>query len=162
MSKMKELDEILTVPDVIQGKMVLEGLFGEIRLRGLFRGKDILSEDWYYGGLVQETPDRYFLVQAIIKESTLAYREVAEKTICQCTGHYASNGKGKIVPLFEGDIVSYPNERDLGYGKIFWDKSKAKFYIRYERTSEIGKIDLVSSSESIVVGNIFDDKYLFS
>lgn len=122
-----------------------------------FRGKSILTDEWFYGDLVHSADKKRTAILVNDKDS-YDECEVDSETIGQFTGLYA-NGK----EIYEGDIVGWKDD-NLLYAVTF---RKGMFYASVEVCNEeiYGGFPLHTlaspGGKSIeIVGNIYDNPEL--
>lgn len=148
----------------------------------LFRGKNIYSNKWIYGDLIQYKSGEYAIFGDKLSRygsecSEMCKRSQIEKsTIGQFTGLTDKNGN----KIFEGDIIKYQvfsnwkkkcgldDARNIGI--VFYNTDKASFYIRMVKkvfVSDyyyIGENDPLSITCALwgleVIGNIYDNPEL--
>lgn len=126
-------------------------------MRILFRGKDINTNKWCYGGYVRKvlfknTKDekiRHYIFDGE-NAGPIVMHEVDPDTVGQYTGVKDCN-KNEI---FNGDILQNPNDGTLGI--VFWKNEEARFKVEMSRV--IPEDDIVYYQ---VIGNIWDNKDLF-
>lgn len=121
----------------------------------LFRGKDIDTKEWCYGGYV-----RKFLFKNTKNEKIRHYifdgenpgaiitHEVNPETVGQYTG-LNNYGENKV---FEGDIVQDKGDNDI-IGIVLWNEENAEFAIDCEGDY----IDMEYITDFDVIGNITDN-----
>lgn len=121
----------------------------------LFRGKDMDTKEWCYGGYV-----RKFLFKNTKNEKIRHYifdgenpgaiitHEVNPETVGQYTG-LNNYGENKV---FEGDIVQDKGNSDI-VGVVLWNEENAKFVIDCEGDY----IDMEYITDFDVIGNITDN-----
>ena len=123
-----------------------------------FRGKSILTDEWFYGDLVHSADKKRTAILLNDKDS-YDVCEVNPETVGQFTGLYDCNGK----EIFEGDILKW--EKDgLMYVVRFW---QGMFYASIEECNEgiFGGFPLHALTEyddrkCEIVGNIYDNHEL--
>ena len=123
-----------------------------------FRGKSILTDEWFYGDLVH-SPDKKRTAILLNDKDSYDVCEVNPETVGQFTGLYDCNGK----EIFEGDILKW--EKDgLMYVVRFW---QGMFYASIEECNEgiFGGFPLHALTEyddrkCEIVGNIYDNHEL--
>ena len=123
-----------------------------------FRGKSILTDEWFYGDLVH-SPDKKRTAILLNDKDSYDVCEVNPETVGQFTGLYDCNGK----EIFQGDILKW--EKDgLMYVVRFW---QGMFYASIEECNEgiFGGFPLHALTEyddrkCEIVGNIYDNHEL--
>ena len=121
-----------------------------------FRGKSILTDEWFYGDLVYSA-DRKRTTILVNNKDSYDECEVAPDTIGQFIGLYDRNGK----EIYEGDILHRDDNNRL-YAVTF---ESGMFYASVEECNEgfFGGFLLRTITEDgkcKIVGNIFDNSEL--
>lgn len=123
-----------------------------------FRGKSILTDEWFYGDLVHSADKKRTAILVNDKDS-YDECEVDPETVGQFTGLYDKNGK----EIYEGDILRFGNSPS-GICEAKWNESIAAFCIRFSFENELGCRPLgnwVKCERSIeIIGNIHDNPEL--
>lgn len=123
-----------------------------------FRGKSILTYEWFYGDLVHSADKKRTAILVNDKDS-YDECEVDSETIGQFTGLYDAHGKR----IYEGDILKWKADNRL-YAVIFnWGMFYASVEVCNEGT--YGGFPLHSLTEHDdedceIVGNIYDNPEL--
>ena len=134
-----------------------------------FRGKEIDTGKWVYGGLFKEPAppqcfeknleDKYWIVYPdprYMPDWNLPYKmvrtDVDKETIGQYTGLKDRNGK----EIYEGDIVYIMPEDERGI--IRWDNETARYVVIYDNI--ISDFDNWYGKDLEVIGNEFDNPEL--
>lgn len=122
-----------------------------------FRGKSILTDEWFYGDLVHSADKKRTAILVNDKDS-YDECEVDPETVGQFTGLMDKNGK----EIYEGDIVKWSN--GMLYAVKFWD---GMFYASVEECNEgiLGGFPLhrlieYEDGRCEIVGNIHDNTEL--
>ena len=122
-----------------------------------FRGKSILTDEWFYGDLVHSADKKRTAILVNDKES-YDECEVDPETVGQFTGLMDKNGK----EIYEGDIVKWSN--GMLYAVKFLD---GMFYASIEECNEciFGGFPLYRLIECEdggceIIGNIYDNTEL--
>ncbi len=123
-----------------------------------FRGKSILTDEWFYGDLVHSADKKRTAILVNDKDS-YDECEVDSETIGQFTGLYDENGK----EIYEGDILKWKAD-NLLYAVVFnW----GMFYASVEVCNQeiYGGFPLHALAEENgkdieIVGNIYDNPEL--
>lgn len=123
-----------------------------------FRGKSILTDEWFYGDLVHSADKKRTAILVNDKDS-YDECEVDSETIGQFTGLYDAHGK----EIYDGDIVKWKAD-NLLYAVIFnW----GMFYASVEVCNQeiYGGFPLHALAEENgkdieIVGNIYDNPEL--
>lgn len=122
-----------------------------------FRGKSILTDEWFYGDLVHSADKKRTAILVNDKDS-YDECEVDPETVGQFTGLMDKNGN----EIYEGDIVKW--SRGMLYAVKFWD---GMFYASIEECNEgiFGGFPLYRLIEyeyggCEIVGNIHDNTEL--
>jgi len=123
----------------------------------LFRGKRLDNGEWVEGWYCEKNCEHPFAPAkydpSIIDSEFIIWHKVDPETVCQFTGLTDENG----VKIFEHDIVGI----DDTYTEIIWDEEDAKFIIDGGAASDVYEsFDVISSTEVMVIGNIFDNPEL--
>ena len=134
-----------------------------------FRGKEIDTGKWVYGGLFKEPAppqcfekileDKYWIVYPnprYMPDWNLPYEmvrtDVDKETIGQYTGLKDKNGK----EIYEGDIVYIAAEDERGI--IRWDNETARYVVIYDNI--ITDFNNWYGEDLEVIGNIYDNPEL--
>ncbi len=124
----------------------------------LFRGKDINTNKWCYGGYVRKvlfknTKDekiRHYIFDGE-NAGPIVMHEVNPETVGQCTRLEDYSGKYKA---YEGDIVQDLDDGTLGI--VYWDEKEAGFMIEIENCT----VPAQDISYYQVIGNKWDNPEL--
>ena len=119
-----------------------------------FRGKSILTDEWFYGDLVHSADKKRTAILVNDKDS-YDECEVDPETVGQFTGLYDCEGK----EIFEGDILRFGNSQS-GVCEVKWHEHIAAFCIRFYFKDEIGSRPLGGGVEFAIIGNIHDNPEL--
>ena len=119
-----------------------------------FRGKSILTDEWFYGDLVHSADKKRTAILVNDKDS-YDECEVVPETIGQFTSLYDCDGK----EIYEGDILRFGNSK-CGVCEVKWDESIAAFCICFYFKDEIGSRPLGGGVEFAIIGNIHDNPEL--
>lgn len=134
--------------------------------RYLFRGKRIDNGEWVIGNCIDDGVTGQVFIHTVgnsVNESDKVGEEgclqfvafeVAQATICQCTGLKDKNGN----LIWENDVVSYCDCTKEDY-VIAWEQNKACFEYQ-EYSCSMMNFDELSGCEVEVIGNIFDNPEL--
>lgn len=123
-----------------------------------FRGKSILTDEWFYGDLVHSADKKRTAILVNDKDS-YDECEVDPETVGQFTGLCDCNGK----EIFEGDILKWEKNGRL-YAVKFLD---GMFYASIEECNEgifggfpLHRLTEYEDGECEIVGNIHDNTEL--
>ena len=124
-----------------------------------FRGKSILTDEWFYGDLVH-SPDKKRTAILVNDKDSYDECEVDPETVGQFTGLMDKNG----AEIYEGDIVEWEKD-NRKYVVKFWE---GMFYASVEEYNEgiLGGFPLhvfTQGDEGYrceIVGNIHDNTEL--
>ena len=137
-----------------------------MQVRYLFRGKRIDNGEWVIGNCIDDGVTGQVFIHTVgnsVNESDKVGEEgclqfvafeVAQATICQCTGLKDKNGN----LIWENDVVSYCDCTKEDY-VIAWEQNKACFEYQ-EYSCSMMNFDELSGCEVEVIGNIFDNPEL--
>lgn len=124
-----------------------------------FRGKSILTDEWFYGDLVHSADKKRTAILVNDKDS-YDECEVVLETVGQFTGLYDNNGK----EIYEGDILRWDDNNRL-YVVTF---EFGLFYASVEECDEVmlggfplHRLTVSEYGECVIVGNIHDNPELF-
>ena len=132
----------------------------------LFRGKDLLNDQWIEGYLMKGDYENYVIfVDDVDCFAHWDYgalrlwgaRNIYNETAGQFTGLTDKNGK----KIFEGDIVIVTTiniDEEDGYGVIDWHEDTARYIVDLPRL--IVDFDNLYSNQVEVIGNIHDNPEL--
>ena len=137
-----------------------------------FRGKEIDTGKWVYGGLFKEPAppqcfektleDKYWIVYPnprYMPDWNLPYQmvrtDVNPKTIEQYTGLKDKNGK----EIYEGDIVKVFTNKKWRIGKIIYEHSGFTIDVTNNKELEYGRTGIIENLTE-VIGNVWDNPEL--
>lgn len=140
--------------------------------RIIFRGKDAVNGEWYYGDLVRSRINGQCFIHTYNADGIyIRAFEVIPETVGQYTG--MKDDKGSAI--YEGDIIV---KRDKTFGTkltgvVVYDSEFACFFINYEKYGIKVSSNFVKSEdyndgyctvkceyEYNVIGNVYDNKEL--
>ena len=132
-----------------------------------FRGKDIVSGEWHYGGCMPPVSDKgdYDIWVRVDCGISWQYKlcQVKPDTIGQFTGLKDSSG----IEIYEGDIImSYDSAGEPIYHEVFYDVMEASFLAGMDgrRTGLFGVCNIrqswIDEFCKVVVGNVHDNPEL--
>ena len=137
-----------------------------------FRGKEIDTGKWVYGGLFKEPAppqcfektleDKYWIVYPdprYMPDWNLPYQmvrtDVDKETVGQYTGSKDKNGK----EIYEGDIVKVFTNKEWRIGKIIYEHSGFTIDVANNKELEYGRTSIIEKLVE-VIGNIYDNPEL--
>ena len=121
-----------------------------------FRGKSILTDEWFYGDLVHSADKKRTAILVNDKDS-YDECEVDTETVGQFTGLMAKNGK----EIYEGDVIGCHNPRIKHL--IFYNEKQGRFMaalngdIENDFVGVCGLDDSRWTGSKEVIGNIYDN-----
>ena len=125
-----------------------------------FRGKSILTDEWFYGDLVHSADKKRTAILVNDKDS-YDECEVDPETVGQFTGLYDCDGK----EIYEGDKLYVNSSNKIFTGVVTWDKNESYYkLLDFGNTKDIHQtplfrwinIDIILE----IVGNIHDNTEL--
>lgn len=121
-----------------------------------FRGKSILTDEWFYGDLVHSADKKRTAILVNDKDS-YDECEVDSETIGQFTGLYDAHGK----EIYEGDILKWKADNRL-YAVIFkWGMFYASVEVCNQEIYGGFPLHSLTDDEACeIVGNIYDNPEL--
>ena len=119
----------------------------------LFRGKNISTGEWEVGDLVYMFGKTPYIHKSF--GDAEIYRQIDPNTIGQYTEQEDINGE----KVFEGDILKLSTWYGEDFGIVRWDEERTEFYIETKKDFYDA---LIISSETELVGNIWDNPELWS
>lgn len=137
-----------------------------------FRGKEIDTGKWVYGGLFKEPAppqcfektleDKYWIVYPnprYMPDWNLPYQmvrtDVDKETVGQYTGLKDKNGK----EIYEGDIVKVFTSKKWRIGIIIYEHSGFTIDVTNNKELEYGRTSIIENLTE-VIGNIYDNPEL--
>ena len=124
-----------------------------------FRGKSILTDEWFYGDLVHSADKKRTAILVNDKDS-YDECEVDPETVGQFTGLMDKNGN----EIYEGDIIGCHNPRIKHL--IFYNEKQGRFMaalngdIENDFVGVCGLDDSRWTGSKKVIGNVFDNPEL--
>ena len=124
-----------------------------------FRGKSILTDEWFYGDLVHSADKKRTAILVNDKDS-YDECEVDPETVGQFTGLMDKNGK----EIYEGDVIGCHNPRIKHL--IFYNEKQGRFMaalngdIENDFVGVCGLDDSRWTGSKEVIGNIYDNPAL--
>ena len=124
-----------------------------------FRGKSILTDEWFYGDLVHSADKKRTAILVNDKDS-YDECEVDPETVGQFTGLMDKNG----VEIYEGDVIGCHNPRIKHL--IFYNEKQGRFIAALNGDIENDFVGLCGLDDSRwtgskkVIGNIYDNPEL--
>ena len=121
-----------------------------------FRGKSILTDEWFYGDLVHSADKKRTAILVNDKDS-YDECEVDPETVGQFTGLMDKNGK----EIYEGDVIGCHNPRIKHL--IFYNEKQGRFMaalngdIENDFVGVCGLDDSRWTGSKEVIGNIYDN-----
>ena len=124
-----------------------------------FRGKSILTDEWFYGDLVHSADKKRTAILVNDKDS-YDECEVDPETVGQFTGLMDKNGK----EIYEGDVIGCHNPRIKHL--IFYNEKQGRFMaalngdIENDFVGVCGLDDSRWTGSKKVIGNVYDNPEL--
>lgn len=116
-----------------------------------FRGKDIIHNEWIYGGLAEDKNENVVILP---KNNWQKGGCVDKDTIGQFTGLYDKNGK----EIYEGDIVLHKTYH--GEKSCVVRFECGAFIIGYHEGSSTKRTPMLINKSCVLIGNIHDNPEL--
>lgn len=127
-------------------------------MRYKFRGKDIITGEWIFGGHYTWGDTHYITVEG---KGTLEHLRVLPESVGQWTGRVL-NG----VYVYDGDLVDvtgYMDDYEISI-EVFWDNEELRWGYRKHDVDETeeGELWAIIDKNSTVIGSIHDTPELLS
>lgn len=116
-----------------------------------FRGKDIIHNEWIYGGLAEDKNENVVILP---KNNWQKGGCVDKDTIGQFTGLYDKNGR----EIYEGDIVLHKTYH--GEKPCVVRFECGAFIVGYHKGSSIKRTPMLINKSCVLIGNIHDNPEL--
>lgn len=116
-----------------------------------FRGKDIIHNEWIYGGLAEDKNENVVILP---KNNWQKGGCVDKDTIGQFTGLYDKNGK----EIYEGDIVLHKTYH--GEKSCVVRFECGAFIVGYHEGSSTKRTPMLINKSCVLIGNIHDNPEL--
>jgi uncharacterized phage protein (TIGR01671 family) len=123
-----------------------------------FRGKDIETDKWVDGDLIQRMGYMPSVMFPYESNGKVRYGECAVKreTVGQFTGLLDKNGN----EIYEGDIMNDPTSMCVGV--VEWNSILSQFQLSWQNMHTAADIFFMVKRGSFVIGNIHDNPELIT
>ena len=137
-----------------------------------FRGKEIDTGKWVYGGLFKEPAppqcfektleDKYWIVYPnprYMPDWNLPYKMVRTDVDKETIGQYTGLKDRNMKKIYEGDIVKVFTNKKWRIGKIIYEHSGFTIDVTNNKELEYGRTGIIENLTE-VIGNVWDNPEL--
>ena len=137
-----------------------------------FRGKEIDTGKWVYGGLFKEPAppqcfektleDKYWIVYPdprYMPDWNLPYQMVRTDVEKETIGQYTGLKDRNMKEIYEGDVIKVFTNKEWRIGKIIYEHSGFTIDVTNNKELKYGRTSIIEKLTE-VIGNIYDNKNL--